>query len=65
MVELDPKSKIRPKRYKFYKGSVGKIADNLLNREFSVNKPKQKWVTEVTEFKVNNQNVYTYSTKNS
>lgn len=58
MVELDLKSKIRPKRYKSYKGSVGKIADNLLNREFSANKPNQKWVTDVTEFKVNNQKVY-------
>lgn len=27
------------------------IADNLLNREFYANKPNEKWLTDVTEFK--------------
>lgn len=58
MVELGLKSKVRPKRYKSYKGDVGKIADNLLKREFKAEKPNQKWVTDVTEFKVNAQKVY-------
>ena len=33
-----------------YKGEVGKIAPNLLNRDFHTEKPNQKWVTDVTEF---------------
>ena len=28
------------------------IAENLLNREFHADKPNEKWLTDVTEFKV-------------
>ena len=42
---------IDDKKYKSYKGEVGKICDNLLNREFETKEPNQKWVTDVTEFK--------------
>nr|CAA35244.1 ORF1 [Mesomycoplasma hyopneumoniae] len=38
------------RKYKSYKGTVGKIADNILNRNFVANKPNQKWTTNVTEF---------------
>jgi len=56
---LNLKSIVRPKRkYSSYKGTIGKIADNLLNREFSSDRPNQKWVTDVTEFKVNNEKIY-------
>ena len=49
----------RPKRhYNSYKGTIGKIANNLLNRNFKAKKPNQKWVTDVTEFKVNNEKLY-------
>ena len=58
MNELGLKSKVRPKRYKSYKGEVGRIAENVLKREFTAKKPNQKWVTDVTEFKVNGQKVY-------
>ena len=58
MGELGLKSKVRPKRYKSYKGEVGKVAENVLKREFTAKKPNQKWVTDVTEFKVNGQKVY-------
>ena len=44
--------------YHSYKGEVGKIADNLLNREFSANKPFEKLTTDVTQFKVNNEKIY-------
>ncbi|WP_412727628.1 IS3 family transposase [Alteromonas sp. D210916BOD_24] len=58
MNELGLKSKVRAKRYKSYKGEVGRIADNTLNREFTAEKPNQKWVTDVTEFKIKDQKVY-------
>ena len=49
----------RPKRrYSSYKGEVGKVAPNLLKRNFNANKPNQKWVTDVTEFKVKNEKLY-------
>lgn len=41
---------VRAKKYRSYKGSIGKIAENLLNRNFNADKPNEKWVTDVTEF---------------
>ena len=52
------KCQIRRVRYKSYKGEVGKIASNVLKRDFRAEKPNQKWVTDVTEFSVGEQKVY-------
>ena len=41
---------VRMKKYRSYKGNVGKVAPNILNRDFSAEKVNQKWVTDVTEF---------------
>ena len=42
----------RPKeKYHSYKGEVGKIADNILDRDFSTTAPLQKWSTDVSQFK--------------
>ena len=50
---------VRPKRrYNSYKGTIGKITNNLLKRDFKATKPNQKWVTDITEFKVNNEKLY-------
>ena len=40
------------------KGNVGKIAPNLLNRDFYADKPNQKWVTDVTEFSLFGEKFY-------
>ncbi len=48
----------RRKRYDSFKGEVGKIAPNLLQRDFTTTGPNQKWVTDVTEFRVGEQRVY-------
>ena len=41
----------RPKeKYHSYKGEVGKIADNLINRDFGTTAPLQKWTTDVSQF---------------
>ena len=59
MKELGLKSIQRAKRrYNSYKGTIGKVADNILKRNFKANKPNQKWATDVTEFKVNNEKLY-------
>ncbi|KEK10812.1 transposase, partial [Lysinibacillus sphaericus] len=42
---------VRKSRYKSYKGTVGKVAKNLLNRRFRTSYVLQKLVTDVTEFK--------------
>ena len=47
MKELGLVCRVRMKKYRSYKGEVGKIAPNLLNRYFYAEKPNQKWVTDV------------------
>lgn len=49
---------VRLKKYKSYKGDDGKIAPNLLGRNFVAHKPNQKWVTDVTEFCMFGQKLY-------
>lgn len=58
MKELRLFCRVRMKKYKSYKGENGKIAPNLLNRNFEADKPNRKWVTDVTEFSVFGQNLY-------
>lgn len=57
MQELDVKASIRQvrrNRYSSYQDTMGKdtIKDNILKRDFKADKPNQKWVTDITEFKV-------------
>lgn len=41
----------KPKeKYRSYKGELGKIADNVINRDFSTTAPLQKWTTDVSQF---------------
>lgn len=59
MKSLNLKGKQRKNgKYHSYKGEVGKIADNLLNRDFTANKPFEKLTTDVTQFNVCNDKVY-------
>ncbi|WP_231578923.1 IS3 family transposase [Vibrio hyugaensis] len=58
MIQLGLKSTVRPKKYRSYRGESGKVAPNVLKRDFSATKPDEKWVTDVTEFKVKEQKVY-------
>ena len=59
MNKLGLKGKQRKnEKYHSYKGEVGKIADNLLKREFTAQKPFEKLVTDVTQFKVCNKKIY-------
>lgn len=47
MRNLGLKCQIRQKRYRSYKGTAGKIAPNILNRDFKADRPCQKLVTDV------------------
>lgn len=58
MLELGLKSLVRVKKYRSYRGNVGRIAPNLLNREFDASKPNEKWVTDVTEFHLFGEKIY-------
>ncbi|MDQ0862225.1 transposase InsO family protein [Bacillus sp. V2I10] len=58
MKELGLKCLVRIKKYRSYKGKVGKIAPNLLQRDFQATKPNQKWVTDVTEFHLFGKKLY-------
>ncbi len=55
MKQMGLQAVIRRKRgLSTYKGMVGTIANNVLNRNFKADKPNQKWATDVTEFKIYN-----------
>lgn len=58
MKELGLVCRVRMKKYHSYRGEIGKIASNLLNRNFSADKPNQKWVTDVTEFHLFGEKLY-------
>lgn len=49
----------RPRRrYNSYQGALAKIAPNVLNRQFQAERPNQKWVSDITEFRVAGVKVY-------
>ena len=58
MRELGPVCRARMKKYRAYKGETGKIAPNLLKRDFRAERPNEKWVTDVTEFSLFGERLY-------
>ncbi len=58
MKELGLKAKIRSVRYRSYKGTVGRISPNVLERNFEANKPNEKWLTDVTQVNISGQKMY-------
>lgn len=58
MKELGLVCRVRMKKYRSYKGEAGKIAPNMLNRDFHADRPNQKWVTDVTEFNLFGEKLY-------
>ena len=58
MQEMHLKSVVRRVRYRSYKGQVGRIAANVLERDFTAQVPNSKWATDVTEFKIGDKKAY-------
>jgi len=58
MSVLQLKSLVRQKKYRSCRGQVGRVAPNLLQRDFEASKPNEKWVTDVTEFNVGGKKLY-------
>ena len=48
----------KKRKYSSYKGTVGKIADNLIQRDFTAARANEKWFTDVTEFRLKDQKCY-------
>ena len=46
------------KKYNSYKGPIGKIAPNLLNREFNPSMPITSFATGITEFVIAEEKLY-------
>ena len=55
---LGLKCMVRIKKYRSYKGQVGKIAPNILQRNFKAEKPNRKWTTDITEFSLFGTKLY-------
>ena len=58
MSEAGIKCQVRMKKYRSYKGEIGKIAPNLLERDFKADAPHKKLVTDVTEFHLFGVKIY-------
>ena len=58
MAEMKLHGKRKKVRYKSYKGEVGKIAPNIIDRDFVAAAPNQKWTTDVTEVKIKDKKIY-------
>jgi transposase InsO family protein len=58
MAELGLQSRVRIKRYRAFKGAANVVVSNDLGRQFEAQTPNQKWVTDVTEFKVQGMKLY-------
>lgn len=54
MRSINMKSVIRRKRKSYIPSTPQITAENILNRDFHADKPNQKWLTDVTEFKLTN-----------
>ncbi len=48
----------RKRQYVSYRGHTGQAAANLLARDFTADAPNQKWVTDVTEFRIGHGKLY-------
>ena len=50
MKKMELKGKRPKEKYHSYKGKIGKIADNIINRNFTASGTDQKWTTDVSQF---------------
>lgn len=58
MIRLNLKSVQRRIKYRSYKGTVGKVAPNILQRDFYAEKENQKWTTDVTQINIGDKKLY-------
>lgn len=58
MKVLGIKCMVRIQKYRSYKGEIGKVAPNLISRNFYASAPNQKWTTDITEFSLFGEKLY-------
>ena len=58
MNEMGLQALRRKKRYRSYKGTVGKIAPNMLERDFAAAAPNRKWTTDVSQIEIQGKKCY-------
>lgn len=58
MKKLNLKCMVRVKKYRSYRGQIGKVAPNLINRDFHASAPNKKWTTDITEFSLFGKKIY-------
>ena len=58
MVEMGLHAYRRKLRYHSYKGEVGRIAPNILKRDFEADAPNRKWTTDVTQVDIQGKKCY-------
>lgn len=46
------------RKYSSYKGRIGKIADNIIKRNFEADRANFKWFTDITEFNLKGEKLY-------
>lgn len=46
------------RKYSSYKGEIGKIAPNIIQRKFFSDTPNKKWYTDITEFNLRGNKLY-------
>jgi len=50
MNEMGLSGRRKKQQYHSYKGEIGHICGNIINRNFIANRPNQKWTTDVSQF---------------
>jgi len=58
MGQMSLKAKVKRQHYRSYKGELGKVAPNVINRNFLASAPDQKWTTDVTQVKIKERKMY-------
>lgn len=58
MAEMDLYGTRKRARYKSYKGEIGTVAPNVIDRDFTATAPNRKWATDVTEVKIKDRKIY-------
>ena len=58
MAEVGLKAKRKKRHYHSYKGQIGKVAPNVIDRDFSTERPSQKWTTDVSQVCIKDERLY-------